>query len=48
MMKIKLVGLDINKIEQIQLLDEAFYFVGHRNKEKILFSGIISSFFNSN
>jgi hypothetical protein len=47
MVRIKLVNLDINKIEQIQTMEDAIYFIGHRNREKTLFSIHVSSFFQS-
>lgn len=48
MVKIKLVNLEINKIEQLQIMEDTIYFVGHKTKEKALYSIHIGTFFNSN
>lgn len=47
MVKIKLVTLEINNVVQVQTMDDTIYFIGHRNREKILFSIHINTFFQS-
>jgi hypothetical protein len=47
MVKIKLMALEINKVEQMQTMDDTIYFIGHRNREKTLFSIHVSTFFQS-
>jgi hypothetical protein len=45
LVKIKLVDLEINKIEQIQIIDETIYFIGHKGKEKTLYYVHVRYFF---
>lgn len=47
MVKLKLVSLEINKIEQLQIMDETIYFMGTKCKEKALYFIHIYYFFNT-
>lgn len=47
MVKVKLTDLGISGVEQVKLVDDTVYFLGHRGKENVLYYIHVYYFFNS-